>query len=449
MKVATGLPVQFWRAVSASVLISFVVRSLGVFDALERQRIKKLQTERDRAQSMARQVAESWTNALVSISRRIAELDPLDAILLDIVRNAQTLLASDFVALGLMGDNGNRLLLTCYADSEHGAISLSPGACAPVENPLVMASMAEAAPYCSGGSEPPAAFEGLCCGGAGPARVVAIVPLLLDNYAIGALWSTRFTPTPYTTTDLIGLERMADQAVIVVQHGLMTTRLQSLAVVGERSRIAREMHDGLAQILGYLNLQVQTLEALVRQDKRDSVLSELQQMRQAVQMAHADVRENILSLRTTLATDVGVVSAMAEYLNGFSIQTGIDVQFFNHASDTLGLSPLAEVQFVCVLQEALANVRKHARAKTVTVTLTQTQGTIGLEIRDDGIGFTQPDSKHCFGLHTMLERAQSVGGCLSIQSAEGQGTRVYCQLPEVEKRPGRERDSNGRVGQHS
>lgn len=434
VKEVTGLPIQFWRVLSAIAVLSFVVRSLGVFDALERQRIEKLQAERDRAQSVARYVAESWTNALVTISRRIAELDTLDNILLDIVHNAQNLLNSDFVAIGMLDDDGQRLLLYCYADREHGAISLSPGARIPIVNPLIIDTLVNATPYCSDETEPPNAIEGLCCGVSDRTCVAAIVPLLLDDYPMGALWSTRSTPTAYTATDLIGLERMADQAVIVIQHGLMTAKLQSLAVVGERSRIAREMHDGLAQVLGYLNLQVQTLEALVKQDKRDSLLAELQQMREAVQMAHADVRENILSLRTTLATDAGVASAIADYLDGFSIQTGIEVHFFNSASDGLGLSPLAEVQFVCILQEALANVRKHAHAKTVTVTLERIDGAVCLEIKDDGIGFTQPDAKHCFGLHTMMERAQGMGGCLSIQSVMGKGTRVFCQLPEVEKK---------------
>lgn len=433
VKEVTGLPVQFWRMLSAIAVISFVVRSLGVFDAMERRHIEKLQAERDRAQSMARQVAESWTNALVAISRRIAELDALDDVLVDIVRNAQNLLNSDFVAVGLLDDNGQRLLLYCYTDNEKGAISLPPHMRVPIENPLIINTMQNATPYRSDETEPPDAIDGLCYGTSGQACVVAIVPLLLDNYPMGALWSARFTPSAYSATDLIGLMRMADQAVIVVQHGLMTTQLQSLAVVGERARIAREMHDGLAQILGYLNLQVQALEALLKQEKLDSMMEELRQMRQAIQMAHADVRENILSLRTTLATDAGIASALSEYLDGFSIQTGIEVHFINCASVGLGLSPLAEVQLVCILQEALANVRKHAHAKTVTVTLARTDGVACLEINDDGIGFTQPASKHRFGLHTMSERAQSVGGCLSIRSMPGKGTQVFCQLPEVEK----------------
>ena len=184
---------------------------------------------------------------------------------------------------------------------------------------------------------------------------------------------------------------------------------------------------------GYMNLQIQTLEALLKQDKRDSLFAELQQMRQAVQTAHADVRENILSLRTTLATDGSVASAIEEYLDGFSVQTGIGVHFVNNAGDKLGLSPLAEVQLVCILQEALANVRKHAQADTVTVILARTNGQACLEITDNGIGFEQPVAMHRFGLQTMQERAQSVGGHLTIQSQVGSGTWITCQLPIIER----------------
>ncbi len=429
----TGLPVQFWRMLSAIAVIFFVVRSLGVFDAMERRRVEKLQLERDRAQSMARHVAERWTEALVTISRRIAELDTLDNVLLDIVRNALTLLNADFVAIGLLDDNEQQLTLYAYADSQKGAVFLPPGLRSAVENALIITTVRGVTPYCSEEVESSEAVDGLCYDTSEKARVTAIVPLLLDNYPVGALWSARYAPTPFTTTDLIGLERLADQAVIAIQHRLMATKLQSLAVVDERGRIAREMHDGLAQILGYMNLQVQTLEALLKQGKHDKLLAELQQMRDAVQVAHADVRENILSLRTTLATDAGVASAISDYLDGFSVQTGIEVSFIDNTRDSLGLSPLAEVQLVCILHEALANVRKHAHAETVTVTLTRAENGVCLEITDDGIGFTLPAAKYRFGMHTMLERAQSVGGQLSIRSQQGQGTQVVCQLPEVEK----------------
>ena len=144
----TGLPVQFWRMISAGAVIFFVVRSLGVFDAMERRRVEKLQTERDRAQLMAQQVAERWTDALVTISRRIAELDTLDNILIDVVRNAQSLLNADFVAIGLMEDKEPQLALYSYSDAQAGTVCLPVNSRPCVENALILDAIHQAVPKC-------------------------------------------------------------------------------------------------------------------------------------------------------------------------------------------------------------------------------------------------------------------------------------------------------------
>jgi signal transduction histidine kinase len=217
----------------------------------------------------------------------------------------------------------------------------------------------------------------------------------------------------------------------------MTSQLQSLSIIEERARIAREMHDGLAQFLGYLNIQAQTLKSLYEQDKHEIFQTELEYMREAIQTAHADVRENILSLRTTLASEKGLVSAMDEYLDEFSIQTGISTNFINELTGDLNLASIAEVQLVCILQEALTNVRKHALASNVTVLLNRIGDNedehILMKVIDNGIGFQLTDSNRRFGLETMRERAQSVKGTFSIHSTPGKGTSIECYLPCLER----------------
>jgi two-component system nitrate/nitrite sensor histidine kinase NarX len=195
------------------------------------------------------------------------------------------------------------------------------------------------------------------------------------------------------------------------------------------------MHDGLAQVLGYLNLQVQTLETLLNRGKQNALRDELEQMRRAVQLAHADVRENILSLRTTLANEKGLVSAIDEYLNEFGIQTQIKTQFKNELEGSLNLASLAEVQLVCILQEALTNVRKHAQASSVCVRIVQKQNAdkceqLLMEVIDDGVGFVnQNGGNRSFGLQTMHERALAVSGELAVHSVPGGGTTIKCRFP--------------------
>lgn len=434
----TGLPIQFWRMLSAIAVTAFVVRGLDVFDTIRKRQMHILQSERDRAQQLAfaaqiaaRQTAENWTDALINISRHIAELNDVDDTLLYIVDNGRKLLQSNFMGLAILNGDLPDLELKCYAhDTQTGMVDSQ----IKVESPLILNALFRSESYCSSADDPPESFGNLCFFMEKPAKTAAVVHLYLDDKPIGVLWVARHQEEPYSETDLIWLECLADQVVIAIQHGLMTSQLQSFSIIEERSRIAREMHDGLAQVLGYLNLQVQTLETLLKRGKQDALRAELEQMRQAVQLAHADVRENILSLRTTLANEKGLVSAIDEYLNEFGIQTRIDTEFENEVAGSLNLASVAEVQLVCILQEALANVRKHAQASCVRVHIVQkispTQCEyLLIEVIDDGVGFVRNTSNRSFGLQTMHERALAVGGELIVQSFPGRGTTVLCRLP--------------------
>lgn len=439
----TGLPIQFWRLLSAIAVTFFVVRGLDVFDTIQKRQLKELQDERDRAnqaafdaQIAARQNAESWTDALVQISQQITQLENVDSILSYIVSSAKVLLRANFVGLAILEDQ-NSLVLKCYSNS--GEVTFVEER-TPINNPLILQAMQSAKSMRIGRDASPKVLDSVCFGLTKPANTVAIVPLDLDNRPIGAIWIANCSGDPFTETDLVWLECLADQVVITIQHGLMTSRLQTLSVVEERARIAREMHDGLAQVLGYLNLQVQTLDVLHKQGRKQAFRDELNQMRQAIKTAHADVRENILSLRTTLASQKGLIPAIQEYLQEFGIQTRIDVEFSNQLFKDLSLSSIAEVQLVCILQEALTNVRKHARAKKVVVNLknSEREGAecLCIEIVDDGIGFQEKDSERSFGLQTMRERATGVSGDIEIHSTPGLGTQVACWLPALPEKKG-------------
>jgi signal transduction histidine kinase len=432
----TGFPIEFWRMLSAIAVTFFVVRGLDVFETFRRHQLELLQADRDRAQRAAfeaqlaaRYTAENWTNALVSINRKIAELNSVDSVLLEIIENARCLLHADFIGLALMDGVYGGVELKCFGNDAGSRMATDS---VRITNPLVLDSIQKGKPVFMQGSTQQDWLEGVSFFSKQPAQSAAVVCLNLDNQPIGALWIARNDALPYSETDLIYLECMADQAVIAIQHGLMTSQLQSFSIIEERTRIAREMHDGLAQVLGYLNLQVQTLDSLYRQDEQTRFRQELDNMRDAIRVAHADVRENILSLRTTLANEKGLYSAIHEYLNEFGIQNRIETRLVNKIQGDPRLSSVAEVQLVCILQEALTNVRKHSKANIVEVTIERNQlpdDCIVMEVRDDGIGFEQKDSTRSFGLQTMRERAFSIGGKLLISSALGEGTRVEAIIP--------------------
>lgn len=430
----TQVPVQIWRMLSGMAVTFFVMRALEVFETERKQQIADLHAEREQAQqatlqaqSAARWAAESWTDGLVSIGRRIADMEAADDVLAAIVDQARRLLRADLAMLGLWDEDRQYLMLKNYATAE----GLHPIESRHSKNAIVLDALRadRAYRYPDDEGESPRAWESVIL--QHEIRAALIVPLRLEEQAVGGLWVARVDARPFTAVDVIGLERLADQAVIALEHASMTAQLQSLAVTEERARIAREMHDGLAQVLGYLSLQLQTLEAYVRQGNCEQALAELSQARACIKDAQADVRENILSLRTTLSGEVGLIPALQQYVEEFSVQTGIDAQLIDECGERLNLSPLAEAQMVRIVQEALTNVRKHAHARHAQVRLALRRGCFATSITDDGVGISGQVLRGHFGLQTMRERAESVGGGLTVNSEPGVGTQVELWIPTV------------------
>jgi len=211
-------------------------------------------------------------------------------------------------------------------------------------------------------------------------------------------------------------------------------QVRRLAILEERDRLAREMHDSLGQVLGFVNLKTKVAQDMITRGRARDAGEELAQMRSAVQDAYEEVRQAILSLRTT-PHGQGLVPSLREYAGRLRDQTGLDVRV--ESSDGLDLAPAVEAQVIRIVQEALTNVRKHAAARSVTVRFTRTGREVSVTITDDGRGFDvaaveAAKSMH-FGLLTMRERAESIGGVLTVRSGVGQGTTVELRIPGGER----------------
>jgi len=209
-----------------------------------------------------------------------------------------------------------------------------------------------------------------------------------------------------------------------------------VAVLEERERLAREMHDSLAQVLGYLHLKSET--ALRKLSVKDITRTEdeLREMAALAREAYADVREAILGLRETVSQQRGFVDVLKEYTVKFSQQAGVPTKVETRGRETLELAPEAEVQLMRVIQEALTNVRKHASARSACVRVDQQDG-LRITIEDDGKGFDPgalDNDRDRFGLFTMRERVERVGGRLEIDSAVGRGTRVCVEFSDAAAR---------------
>ncbi|MBK8137207.1 MAG: GAF domain-containing sensor histidine kinase [Chloroflexi bacterium] len=367
---------------------------------------------------------EDWLDGLVKISRRIARMEDVDNAFTEILPITRELIDSDTASLGLL-ESRDQLILK-YQATERGCGQLQNEW---IQSPELWKAITSACAYRHPEDTHSPEFRWPCKDAVYAVQAAAVVPLILDDSAIGVLWVGRYSRTSFTPADLARLGSLADQAVIALEHASMAARLQSLAVIEERSRIAREMHDSLAQILGYLGLEMQTLEALTLQGNREAVLAELKQARQIIKSAQVDVRGNILSLRTTLAGGVDLTESIQKYVDEFEVQTGIATRLIDDCDVALTLSPLAETQLVRIVQEGLTNVRKHARATSVDLCLAIRDQKLYVTLSDNGIGLQSTSSDGHFGLQTMRERAESVGGTLTISSVPAQGTTIALVLP--------------------
>jgi nitrate/nitrite-specific signal transduction histidine kinase len=254
-------------------------------------------------------------------------------------------------------------------------------------------------------------------------------PLGAADSAIGFLYVGARTPRAFTAAERDLLAGLATQAAIAIQKAALYEKVQALAAVQERERLAREMHDGPAQTLGLLHLKlVEAREAL-----RAGGMTAAAALEEAIRIAARDydeVRQAIFGLRVKPRGEASLVSTLTDFLQEFARQGGVPVSLEVADDVPRLLAPRADVELIRIVQEALANVRKHARASRAWVRLSRDRDHIRLVIEDDGVGWhSAMHGARGFGLQTMRERAEGLGGVLTVDAEAGPGTRVTARLP--------------------
>ena len=222
-------------------------------------------------------------------------------------------------------------------------------------------------------------------------------------------------------------EQKRTQAQIIEQQ-------RSLAMFREREQLARELHDGIGQVLGFASLKMGATRKLIADGKLDKADDQLAHLENAVAEAHADVRETILNLRTAPAGEKPFFASLQHYLDGYRQNYGIQVDLSIGAGvDESLLNPEAQMQLFRILQEAFSNTRKHAEMDRMRASFELEDGLLRMRIQDNGKGFDPrqaiaAESAH-FGLRFMRERAEQLGGSLQVNSAPGEGTCVVVTVP--------------------
>ena len=234
------------------------------------------------------------------------------------------------------------------------------------------------------------------------------------------------------------LSRLAHHVVVAIENAQLYRQLRYLVILEERDRLAREMHDHLAQVLGYLNVKASVTDDLLSGGQIDEAQESLLELKKVTKVVYTDVRETIFNLRTAISSQIGLLPTLQDYLADYRAHYGLDACLVIGDEYSAEFSPEVASQLLRIIQEALTNARKHAGASRAWVRCEGDGDQVCISIEDDGQGFDPAqvgeEGRQYFGLQIMRERAESVGGSLELDSQPGQGTRVVVRVPLTSKK---------------
>lgn len=265
------------------------------------------------------------------------------------------------------------------------------------------------------------------------AEHVMRIPLRYRQRTVGAIDLFMHT-APRSATDLFPLfDSVGKHLGAAMERVRLEAEARALVRVRERTALAHDLHDSLAQTLAGLRMQVRVLEDTLGDGDLGAARSEVARVGNVVEEAHTDLRE-LLGNFTAPIDERGILAALTDLVDRVKRDCPDTGVFLQHEGPEPELSAAAQLQAVRIVGEALANVRKHAHARAVRVMMRYVPGhELKLLVEDDGVGLAcgalASRAGENLGLSIMRERAQRAGGRLLIESEPGEGTRVELRLP--------------------
>lgn len=265
---------------------------------------------------------------------------------------------------------------------------------------------------------------------AGEIRSELCVPLKTKEAIIGVLDVQSDQLAAFDESDLTVLQSLANQAAIAIENARLYEQAQQAAVLEERQRLARDLHDSVTQALYGVTLYAKAAAGQLALGKMDTVTDHLRELQDTAQEALAEMRLLIHELRPPILEEEGLVVALQARLQAVEGRAGLKTTFKAEGMDRL--PPEFEEGLYRIAQEALNNALKHAHAGQIAVYLHQVpdEQIVALEIVDDGIGFDPAiaSKQGGLGLPAMAERAAELGGQVTIKSEPGKGTSVRVEI---------------------
>jgi|GEM_PF-94790 len=265
-----------------------------------------------------------------------------------------------------------------------------------------------------------------------PSEEVEIIatPMMYQDRVLG-VYSLFFEPAGLALSQREGMKELftsiGKHLGMAVEKARLDTEAKRLSIIQERTMLAHELHDSLAQTIASLRFQSKMLEETLLTNPDTGALAEARKIRSGVEEAHAELRELLVHFRARM-DERGLVPALQEMVEYFRRETKIST-FFQNECPQLNLRPDQEVQVLHIVREALTNVRKHSDARTVRVLLQcEKDGGYRILVEDDGNGLVNSNQQilpgENVGLSIMQERARRLGGTLRVEGEPGEGTRV-------------------------
>lgn len=373
-----------------------------------RRRLKTSLAERARREHEAQ--------ALYAVGREILALTDLRTILRTIAEQARKLLHMEVGTLCLFADQGGPIVL--------GAMSGPPGA-RRTEHAANPAALLQ--------THPPIQCVGQACGflDAGYTRAHAVAPVQIGDRVLGTLCVASSTPRDVTADDTNLLSALAGLAAIAVRSNELHQQVQALAVLSERDRISRDLHDNTMQALYGVDLALEYATGLI-DDNPGEAKRRLEETLDIHSRIIKEIRGYVHNLRPPETAERTLRSALETVTGEFHEHSRIPIDLSVEGVD--GTTPLpSEVrnQLVLIVREALANVIRHAGATHVTVQASVANGALTLRVQDDGRGFDPAglSSRYGLGLGSMAERARTVRGRLRVIAAPAAGTTIEVSVP--------------------
>ncbi|MBL8056687.1 MAG: PAS domain-containing protein [Anaerolineales bacterium] len=256
------------------------------------------------------------------------------------------------------------------------------------------------------------------------------LPLRARERSLGVLNLAHDQPNYYTPERTRLALALADQAAVAIENARLYERGRDLAALEERQKLARELHDSVSQALYGIALGARTARTLLDRgaSSAEALADPLDYVLSLAEAGLAEMRALIFELRPESLKTEGLVAALTKQTDSLRIRHRLEVRTAFGPEPALPLE--AKEALYRVAQEAMHNIGKHARAARVDVRLESAGDCAILRVNDDGVGFNpEADFPGHLGLRSMRERAERLGGRLSLDSAPGQGTRLTIQIP--------------------